>query len=105
MSNEANTTKKAVKARQISGGGAGTSNPEAEAQEKQSSETQTFQLLNFPVRLATRVNATADFLEIKRLDFVMKILETALEEMEVPQMQETLQEKWSQWCDRHKGSS
>jgi hypothetical protein len=100
MSNEANTPKKAVKARLISSESVESSNPEI----KQPSDTQTFQLLNFPVRLASRLNATADFLEIKRLDFVMRILEAALEEMEVEQMQQKLRDRWSEWCDRHKPS-
>lgn len=97
MSNKPNTPKKTAKARQISEGDVG------EGSEKQRA-TQTFQLLNFPVQLANTVNATADYLGIKRLDFVVRILEAALQELEVNTMQQKLKEQWTQWCNRHKGS-
>ena len=63
--------------------------------------TETFQLLDFPSVLLNQVNNTAGYLETPRLDFVVRILEAAMIEIEVPEMQQRLKDKWEKWCKQH----
>ena len=63
--------------------------------------TETFQLLDFPSGLLSKVNNTAGYLEISRLDFVVRILEAVLNEMEVPKLQTKLKNNWDSWQKQH----
>ena len=40
-------------------------------------------------------------MEIDRLEFVVRIVEAALTELKVEEMQQKLKRDWSEWCDRH----
>ena len=93
MTNESNTPNLSPRASEISS---------SKKKRQREPGTETFQLLDFPSVLLNRVNYTAGYLEIPRLEFVIRILEAALNEIGVPQMQQKLKEEWREWCEHHK---
>lgn len=103
MPNDSNTSNEAVNASSISPGedDSATSTVGKRKPRQPKPGTETLQLLDFPSRLLNRLNHTAGYLEIDRLDFVVRIVEAALAELRVEEMQQKLKHGWSEWCDRH----
>lgn len=102
MTNESNTSKEHPEASKIADpDGSGVASPGRRRPHVNKPGTETLQLPDFPSDLLTWVNNTAGYLETPRLDLVVRILEAAMIEIEVPGIQEKLKKGWAKWCQTH----